>query len=178
MNKRVVGIIVVTLFTVGIAYAGGTVTEHTFFSEALGTEQTALVYLPENYQSSGLEYPVVYLLHGADGGIGAWYLWALIPALDEMIDPEHFPPAPAVSPRRRRVDCRRRIPLRRPQTQNRHRDRSRSSGNRTGAEFTGEGNALPRVPGGFDQQSSPCPGDANYRLGDHRPGPDGHGSFG
>ncbi len=98
MNKRVVGIIVVTLFTVGIAYAGGTVTEHTFFSEALGTEQTALVYLPENYPSSGLEYPVVYLLHGADGGIGAWYLWGLIPALDEMIGTGIIEPVIVVEP--------------------------------------------------------------------------------
>ena len=98
MRKRVIGIIVVTLFIVGIAYAGGTVTEQTFFSEALGVDQVALVYLPADYETSGLDYPVIYYLHGDGGGVGSWYLSELVPALDEMIGAGIIDPVIVVEP--------------------------------------------------------------------------------
>ena len=98
MRKRVIGIIVVTLFIVGIAYAGGTVTEQSFFSEALGVDQVALVYLPADYGTSGLDYPVIYFMHGAGGGVGSWYLSALVPSLDEMIGAGIIDPVIVVEP--------------------------------------------------------------------------------
>ncbi len=54
-------------------WAAGTVEEVTFYSDALGMERSALVYLPEGYDDSGAEYPVIYLIgNWMAGGPGAW----------------------------------------------------------------------------------------------------------
>jgi len=68
------------------ALAAGTAEEVSFYSDALGTDRMALVYLPEGYETSGLEYPVVYLIHGHAGTSGNWYaLPEFTEALDQMI---------------------------------------------------------------------------------------------
>jgi S-formylglutathione hydrolase FrmB len=86
MRGKVSGVVVVAVLTLAAAVqAAGTVTEQTFYSQALDTDRTVLVYLPEGYQSSGLDYPVIYFMHGADGGVGSWYLTDFVPVLDEMI---------------------------------------------------------------------------------------------
>ena len=54
-------------------WAAGTVEEVTFYSDALGMERSALVYLPEGYDDSGSEYPVIYHIgNWMAGGPGAW----------------------------------------------------------------------------------------------------------
>jgi S-formylglutathione hydrolase FrmB len=66
--------------------AVGSYSEVNFYSNALGMERTALVYLPEGYETSGLEYPVVYLIPGHAGTAGNWYsLPEFVEALDQMI---------------------------------------------------------------------------------------------
>ena len=52
------------LVAAGAAHPAGTVEEVTFYSDALGMEMPAQVYLPDGYETSGLEYPVVYFIHG------------------------------------------------------------------------------------------------------------------
>ncbi len=65
MHRRiVVTLCLAILLAAGAALAAGTVEEVTFYSEALGMEKSLQVYLPEGYETSGLEYPVVYFLHG------------------------------------------------------------------------------------------------------------------
>lgn len=98
MRNRAFGIIAITLLISGFVYAGGTATQERFYSEALERDQRALVYLPEGYESSGLDYPVIYLLHGAGGGVNSWYLSELIPAMDEMISDGLIDPVIVVEP--------------------------------------------------------------------------------
>ena len=45
-------------------WAAGTVEEVTFYSDALGMEKNLQIYLPDGYATSGLDYPVVYFVHG------------------------------------------------------------------------------------------------------------------
>jgi S-formylglutathione hydrolase FrmB len=85
MRGKVVAIVVVILVVTAPVWAGGNVSEITFHSEALGADRMMLVYLPDGYATSGLDYPVIYFMHGADGGVGSWYLTDFLPILDEMI---------------------------------------------------------------------------------------------
>lgn len=58
---------VALLLTVTVAvplWAAGTVEEVSFYSDALGKDMPAQVYLPDGYDTSGLDYPVVYFVHG------------------------------------------------------------------------------------------------------------------
>ena len=83
---RMAAVLVLALTISVPAMAAGTASEVNFFSNALGTERTALVYLPEGYETSGLEYPVVYLIPGHAGTAGNWYsLPEFIEALDQMV---------------------------------------------------------------------------------------------
>jgi S-formylglutathione hydrolase FrmB len=50
----------------------GTIAERTFHSAALGRDWSYNVYVPDGYASSGLRYPVLYLLHGYGGNRGDW----------------------------------------------------------------------------------------------------------
>ncbi len=97
MHRRIIVTIVVALGS-AVAFAAGTATEQTFFSQALGEERTALVYLPEDYDSSRLDYPVIFFLHGADGGVGSWYLTGFTAILDEMIGGGLIDPVIVVEP--------------------------------------------------------------------------------
>ena len=85
MRGKVIAIVFAILVVTALVWAGGTATEQTFYSEALGANRTLLVYLPDGYATSGLHYPVIYFMHGADGGVGSWYLTDFVPVLDEMI---------------------------------------------------------------------------------------------
>lgn len=50
----------------------GTLSRHTFDSETLDREYPYTVYLPDDYEESGLSYPVLYLLHGSTGSEMSW----------------------------------------------------------------------------------------------------------
>lgn len=50
----------------------GTVSKVWYNSPTLGFDRRATVYLPAGYETSGLNYPVLYLLHGMGGDENAW----------------------------------------------------------------------------------------------------------
>ena len=65
--------ILVLVFAVAIsAQAQSKVKECTVKSKILGVEKMYSVYLPDGYEKSGKNYPVLYLLHGAKGTDSAW----------------------------------------------------------------------------------------------------------
>lgn len=66
-------------------------------SKILGRSWNLHVYLPPDYEGSGLEYPVLYLLHGSGGDETSWR--AGIAVLDTLIKAGKVPPAIAVAPR-------------------------------------------------------------------------------
>jgi Putative esterase len=103
--------LLVTLMVSAPVWADGTVEETVFYSNALGEDRTALVYLPDGYDTSGEAYPVMYYLGGVGCMAGNWCSaesgHRIHTALDEMIgagqieplifveiDPGSFPWAP------------------------------------------------------------------------------------
>lgn len=74
----------------------GQITTEEFSSPTLERTWKYNVYLPAGYESSSLEYPVVYLLHGSNGNESSWDEG--IRALDELIQAGEIPPAIAIAP--------------------------------------------------------------------------------
>ena len=79
-----------------ISLAAGVTNVETFESSALGRSWTYSVYLPESYESSGLEYPVLYLLHGSGGDETSWNEGVAV--IDTLIEEGTVPPLIAVAP--------------------------------------------------------------------------------
>jgi len=77
-------------------HAGGTVILDTFYSDALGIMRYMNVYLPTGYDTSGLDYPVVYFLHG--GGSNHMGYSNIYYHLDTLIDNGHIDPVIVVKP--------------------------------------------------------------------------------
>lgn len=50
----------------------GTVSKTWYHSDKLGTDRRMTVYTPAGYETSGRNYPVLYLLHGMGGDENAW----------------------------------------------------------------------------------------------------------
>ena len=98
MQGKTSGILLALLAVTVTATAGGSATVERFYSEALGGYRSMVVYLPESYQTSGLDYPVIYLLPGGDGGVGSWYLTDFAPVLDDMIADGLIDPMIVVEP--------------------------------------------------------------------------------
>lgn len=65
-------------------------------SATLGRSWNVYVYLPPDYEGSGLEYPVFYLLHGNGGDEASWHTG--IGVLDAGIREGKLAPAIAVAP--------------------------------------------------------------------------------
>ncbi len=57
-------VLMLTLAVATPLWAAGTVEEVTFYSDALGKDMPAQIYLPDGYDTSGIDYPVVYFVHG------------------------------------------------------------------------------------------------------------------
>jgi enterochelin esterase-like enzyme len=83
--------------TVSTDAAGATIASITFYSAALGRNDTFLVYLPPNYATaSARRYPVLYLLHG-DRQPASSFLRLGVPAtLDGLIGSHEIAPMIAV----------------------------------------------------------------------------------
>ncbi len=65
MKRTTTCAILALLLAVSVpVWAAGTVEEVTFYSDALSRDMPVQVYLPEGYETSGLQYPVVYFVHG------------------------------------------------------------------------------------------------------------------
>ncbi len=57
-------VLMLTLTAAVPVWAAGTVEEVSFYSDALGRDMPAQIYLPDGYDTSGIDYPVVYFVHG------------------------------------------------------------------------------------------------------------------
>lgn len=76
-----------------------TVLHESLPSAALGRDYRFTVYLPDGYQDSGLRYPVVYLLHGANGDENDWLVKGKVqPTLDTLIAEKRIQPVIVVMP--------------------------------------------------------------------------------
>lgn len=71
LMKRTIPILY-ALFALLPAAAQSRIETCTVPSTILGTEKTCTVYLPAGYDTSGEQYPVLYLLHGASGCHTDW----------------------------------------------------------------------------------------------------------
>ena len=79
-----------------LAHAAGTVINDSFYSDALEATRFMRVYLPEGYDTSGLDYPVVYFFHGGGSNhMGYSYIYGL---LDTLIGNGHIEPVIVVKP--------------------------------------------------------------------------------
>jgi len=72
MRKIIISIFSAILFVAG-ANAQSRVEELSLSSEILGTEKSYSVYIPDGYDASKDNYPVLYLLHGAFGQNTDWH---------------------------------------------------------------------------------------------------------
>lgn len=65
MKRQTTCAVLILALTLSIpVWAAGTVEEVTFYSDALGMEKNLQIYLPDGYATSGLDYPVIYFVHG------------------------------------------------------------------------------------------------------------------
>lgn len=63
----------VTLLLMSSAlWAESSLTHHSFESKTLDRSYVYNLYTPDGYETSGLHYPVLYLLHGASGTENSW----------------------------------------------------------------------------------------------------------
>jgi S-formylglutathione hydrolase FrmB len=70
-----------------------------FESDALKRTWSYAVYLPDGYETSGLHYPVMYLLHGNNGTLNDWAALGRIQrTADDLIAAGEIPPALIVMP--------------------------------------------------------------------------------
>lgn len=79
--------------------AAQTVQRVTFASEALGRDLAYTIYLPAGYEDGDLDYPVLYLLHGANGNEQNWITSGrVVPTLNALIADGEIPPLVVVMP--------------------------------------------------------------------------------
>lgn len=70
-----------------------------FASEELGRNMPYIVYLPAGYEDGELDYPVLYLLHGAFGNEQNWVSnGRVVPVLNDLIEAGTIPPLIVVMP--------------------------------------------------------------------------------
>ena len=70
--RKITAILVLVFAVVISAQAQSKVKEFTLKSKVLGVEKSYAVYLPDGYEKSDKNYPVLYLLHGAKGTHFSW----------------------------------------------------------------------------------------------------------
>lgn len=70
-----------------------------FASKELGRDMPYIVYLPAGYEDGELDYPVLYLLHGAFGNEQNWVSnGRVVPVLNDLIEAGTIPPLIVVMP--------------------------------------------------------------------------------
>jgi len=91
LRRAYLGLICIFIATIG--FSAGTTEVVTFYSDALGTDRQALIYLPEAYETSGLAYPVIYFVAGHAATAGNWYSDPeLVAELDLLIGGNYIDP--------------------------------------------------------------------------------------
>lgn len=82
-----------------VAVAAQTVSKVEFASETLGRDMPYVVYLPDGYEDGDLDYPVLYLLHGAFGHEQQWVADGhVVPTLNHLIEEGEIQPLIVVMP--------------------------------------------------------------------------------
>jgi enterochelin esterase-like enzyme len=77
----------------------GTITHHSFDSATLERVYEYNIYLPDGYASDNLAYPVLYLLHGSNGGENDWPVKGNVQQIvDHLIEKGAIPPTIIVMP--------------------------------------------------------------------------------
>jgi poly(3-hydroxybutyrate) depolymerase len=95
MKKLFVFLIGITS-ALSLASAAGTVISDSFYSDALGGTRYMRIYLPEGYDTSGIDYPVVYFFHGGGSNhMGYSYIYGHV---DTLIANGHIDPVIVVKP--------------------------------------------------------------------------------
>lgn len=85
MKRMMIAAAAALLFPCFSAHAGGIITD-SMKSGILGSEVKYNVYLPDGYEKSGKQYPVIYLLHGLTDDYRAWDIkGGLRTVADELI---------------------------------------------------------------------------------------------
>ena len=69
---RRVFLVICAVMSAMVVFAGGRIEQGSMKSEILGVEKPYTVYLPEGYDATKDNYPVLYLLHGAKGTCESW----------------------------------------------------------------------------------------------------------
>jgi enterochelin esterase-like enzyme len=82
--------------TSGLSVPAGSVQQGYFRSATLNSDLHYIIYLPPGYATSGLRYPVLYLLHGKNGRMSDWL--HVKSDLDQLIAAGKIPPLIAVLP--------------------------------------------------------------------------------
>jgi len=95
----VTGLFVGGLLLSADSNAESTTIHGTFASKTLSRDYAYNVYLPDGYDTPGLSYPVLYLLHGSGGSENSWLGDAELPQIaDRLIESGAIPPAIIVMP--------------------------------------------------------------------------------
>ncbi len=71
--KRLIATLLSAFAMIAAVQAQSRVEQLAIKSEILGAEKAFSVYLPDGYDTSGENYPVLYLLHGAYGSHRSWW---------------------------------------------------------------------------------------------------------
>ncbi len=96
MRKANSFFLILFLLLPGVVYAQGTVVADSFYSDALGEMRHMRVYLPEGYDTTTIDYPVIYFLHGGNAD-HTWYS-SLYQVLDSLIGNHIIQPVIVVKP--------------------------------------------------------------------------------
>lgn len=92
-------LLAVWLFAFADQTIAGTITHHSFDSATLDRAYKYNIYLPDDYTSGNLAYPVLYLLHGSNGSENDWPLYGNVQqTADILIDKGVIPPTIIVMP--------------------------------------------------------------------------------
>ncbi len=98
MPSLITTFLLILISTITSTHAG-TVLHESLASASLGRDYRFTVYLPDGYQDSGWRYPVLYLLHGANGDENDWLVKGKAQAtLDSLISAKRIPPMVVVMP--------------------------------------------------------------------------------
>lgn len=93
------GAIAAAALLLGGDAVAGTIAHYSFPSETLGRDYAYNIYLPDGYETSGLSYPALYLLHGSFGNENDWPVkGGLQQTADRLIEEGSIPPAVIVMP--------------------------------------------------------------------------------
>lgn len=84
--------VVTCAWMLGASALASEVQHHSFYSTTLHRDYVFNIYLPDDYQNSGLSYPVLYLLHGNLGTEQSWVENGNIPqTADQLIAARKIP---------------------------------------------------------------------------------------